>query len=109
MLYNIENKSFTELRGRGTAIGIDSTLDYQENSITLPGGKHLIFIGSDGLTELENIHGERFGRDRLKQFIDTYASHSIEDILAKLRDEIDLFAGDRRPDDDITAVIAKIR
>lgn len=109
MLYNVDQQSFTELRGKGTAIGIDSTLGYQEYSIPLAKDQHLIFIGSDGLTELENCDRERFGRKRLQQCIQKYASHPVKDILARLREEIDLFAGERRPDDDITAVIAKIR
>lgn len=108
MLYNVTERTFTELRGKGCAIGIDASIDFQENTISLPKGEHLIFIGSDGLTELENNHGERFGRVRLQQYLEKYSSHTVDDILTLLQREIKIFAGNRRQDDDITAVIAKM-
>ncbi|MFT5699077.1 MAG: sigma-B regulation protein RsbU (phosphoserine phosphatase) [Desulforhopalus sp.] len=109
MLYNVKQDSFTELKEKGVALGIDPTISFQENTLELLPGDHLILIGSDGLTDVENKHGERFGRLRLQQLIRRSANSSAEDILCDISSEIKTYADNKRPDDDITAVIAKIR
>ena len=109
MLYNLDNDSFTELKGKGLALGVDPTINYQEHVVELPLGAHLILIGSDGLTDIENQSGERFGRSRLQRLIQKTATLSADTILKKISSEIDRFSDKRRPEDDITAVIAKIR
>lgn len=109
MLYNLEKRIFTDLKGKGLALGVDPTIDYQEHTLDLPSGGHLILIGSDGLTDIENQSGERFGRSRLQQLIQKTATLSADNILKEISSEIDLFSEARRADDDITVVIAKIR
>ena len=109
MLYNLEQDVFTELRGQGMVLGIEPETDYVENRLELSKGEHLILIGSDGLTELENKNGERFDRSRIQHLIRKHASSTAKEILAHLNREIQIFAGDKRSDDDITAVIVKIR
>ncbi|BHH84183.1 SpoIIE family protein phosphatase [Desulforhopalus sp. 52FAK] len=109
MLYNLEQDVFTELRGNGMVLGIEAETEYEENSVELPEGEHLILIGSDGLTELENMNGERFDKNRIQHLIRQHVSSTAKEILAQLNREITTFAGDKRSDDDITAVIAKIR
>jgi len=109
MLYNLDNGAFTELKGKGLALGIDPTISYQEQELELPSGNHLILIGSDGLTDIENRNEERFGRSRLQQLIKRTATLSPDNILKEISCEIDRFSDQRRPDDDITVVIAKIR
>jgi len=109
MLYNLDSGTFTELKGQGVALGIDSTVKYQEQELELPSASHLILIGSDGLTDIENNNGERFGRSRLQHLIKKTATLSPDNILREISCEIDRFSDQRRPDDDITAVIAKIR
>jgi len=109
MLYNLDNGTFTELKGKGLALGVDPTISYQEHVLELPAGEHLILIGSDGLTDIENQHGERFGRSRLQQLIQRTATLSADNILKEISSEIDRFSEKKRPEDDITVVIAKIR
>lgn len=109
MLYNLINGTFTELKGKGLALGVDPTISYQEHVVELPLGEHLILIGSDGLTDIENQNGERFGRSRLQQLIQKTATLSADNILKEISAEIDRFSEKKRPEDDITVVIAKIR
>lgn len=108
MLYNLDQGSFTELKEKGVALGINPTVVFEENSVELPPGEHLILINSDGVTDLENLHGERFGRLRLQQIVKRFARYSAEAILSAICAEIKTFANNRRPEDDITIVIAKI-
>lgn len=109
MLYNLENGSFTELKGKGLALGIDPTSNYQEQELEIPAGNHLILIGSDGLTDVENQNGERFGRLRLQQLIKKIATLTADTILKEISSEINRFSEQKAPDDDITVVIVKIR
>ena len=109
MLYNLRHGTFTELKEKGVALGIDPSISYRECVLELPQGEHLILIGSDGLTDIENMSGERFGRSRLQQLVQRTAMLSADDIISEICSEINRFADTRRPDDDITIVIAKIR
>ena len=107
MLYNLEKKEFSDLRGKGLALGVDPDQQYQEYSLELPQNPHLVIIGSDGVTDVENERGERFERERLQSFIRHYSSQSPEDILQGLCLELEKFRGSCRQNDDITLVIVK--
>ncbi len=98
MLYNLDNGAFTELKGKGLALGIDPTIHYQENDLELPSGHHLILIGSDGLTDIENNNGERFGRSRLQKLIKRTATLPPDNILKEISCEIDRYSNQRRPE-----------
>ncbi|MFW2368679.1 MAG: SpoIIE family protein phosphatase [Desulforhopalus sp.] len=107
MLYNLKKNEFSDLKGRGLALGVDPNQQYQENSMELAAGPHLIITGTDGVTDVENEKGDRFGRERLQSFIESHSDQSPESILQKLCMELERFRGDCRQNDDITLVIAK--
>ena len=107
IVYNLKEKSFSNLKGNGVALGIDKKRQYTENNITLPTTPHIVLIGTDGVTDLENSSGERFGKQRLQSFIAKYGADSSERILENLCRELTDFRGNERQNDDITFVILK--
>lgn len=84
MLYNLENDSFTEVKGNGLALGNDQNINYQEQELEIPAGNRLILIGSDDLTDIQNINGEHFGKWRLQQLIKRTASLPSDNNLKEL-------------------------
>lgn len=107
MLYNLKKNNFFDLRGKGLALGIDPSHQYLENSLDLPDTPHLIITGTDGVTDVENEKGERFGRKRLQSFIEHHCNQSPENIVQCLCLELEKFRGSCSQNDDITLVIAK--
>ncbi len=107
IVYNLKEQSFSNLKGNGVALGIDKERQYTENNITLPTTPHIILIGTDGVTDLENSSGERFGKQRLQSLIARYSADSSERILENLCRELTDFRGNERQNDDITFVILK--
>ncbi|MGW8195581.1 MAG: PP2C family protein-serine/threonine phosphatase [Desulforhopalus sp.] len=107
MLYNLKKDTFSDLRGKGVALGVDEIQQYQENRLQLAQTPYLVIINTDGVTDITNETGERFGKQRLKAIIRHHASQSPARILQALSMELKVFRGKCRQHDDITLVIAK--
>ncbi len=107
IVYNLKEKSFSKLIGDGVALGIDPKRQYTENTVTLPTTPHIVLIGTDGVTDVENSSGERFGKQRLQSLIARYSADSSEIILENICRELTNFRGNERQNDDITFVILK--
>ncbi len=108
LLYYPERDVFVELRGRGVAMGVDRSLQYEINKIEMTKEKQLIVIGSDGAWEAENREGEVFGKKRLREILKNNNNEHPEIIIKAINDKIDLFLDGKPPQDDITFMIIKI-
>ncbi len=62
----VQRDAFQELKGGGVALGLDESFEYEENSVTGVGGGQIIAIGTDGIWEAHNKHGEMFGKARFR-------------------------------------------
>ncbi len=81
---------------------------YKEGVIQLePGDK--IFQYTDGVTEATNAENELFGMERLQKSLSSVSKQSPEGILAKLKSDIDSFAGNAPQFDDITMLCLEYR
>ena len=105
LLFTPANGSFTELQGKGLVLGLDTDLQYKDNSSYLTHAKHLLIIGSDGVWELENEQQQRFGKNRVKKIIRDHHNLQPSEIIKKITDEITLFRGHAEQMDDITLVV----
>ncbi len=108
IVYDLESDKFSELKGAGLVLGIDEAYQFTESRLDFGTHEQLILIGSDGVWDAENIRGERFGRERVKELMRSHAKLPPEDIIEKISSEIEAFQGDMDPNDDITLVIVKI-
>jgi sigma-B regulation protein RsbU (phosphoserine phosphatase) len=107
IVYYPHSNSFHDLRGEGLVLGFDATYSYSENTQTFSEMQQLILVGSDGVWDVENIHGEQFGRDRVKTLLALYHDLPAEAIIEKITDQIHLFQAGHPQNDDITLAIIK--
>jgi len=109
LYYDSATKQFEELRGDGMALGIDSDLKYEENSISGLSAGQILLLGTDGLWETQNEKGEMFGKERLKMLMRQHAHTPAENILTCIINSWKDFQHSVKPEDDITLVIVKIQ
>ena len=107
LIYDLETDSFDELGGRGLALGIFEDSKYQTLTREIK-PRQIIAIGTDGIWETTNIQGQQFGKERFKNVIQANASESAVEILTRVINEVDDFAGQSEKSDDVTLVIIKV-
>ena len=96
-----------ELSEGGTVIGMFEDCPYTQGSIKVEPGSLLVAF-SDGLTEPENVYGEEFGMQRLKEEILRQRSMPPQRIAENLIAAAEQWAGTPEQADDITVVIARM-
>ena len=83
--------------------GIDEFV-YKKNVITMQPGDR-VFLYTDGVTEATNLVEELYGEKRLKDFLNQRKGDSAEEVLHKLKEDIDEFVGEAPQFDDITMLM----
>ncbi len=109
IVYDRFTDSFNELRGEGTALGIDETWSFKEYRHSAWSDGQIILIGTDGIWEAENPHGERFGKDRVKKILRRHRESSSQKIVQIIIEAVVDFRRTQKQDDDITLVVIKLR
>lgn len=109
IVYSSKNRSFSELKGNGVALGVDPDWVFECNKQLLTNEEQLILIGSDGVWEVENTGGEQFGKERVKQIMAATCAFDADLILDSIISEITKFKGEAPQNDDITLAIIKIQ
>jgi sigma-B regulation protein RsbU (phosphoserine phosphatase) len=107
LIYDLETDSFDELGGRGLALGVFEDSKYQTLTREIKPGQ-IIAIGTDGIWETTNKQGQQFGKERFKNVIQANASENAVEILTRVINEVDDFAGQSEKSDDVTLVIIKV-
>ncbi|WP_458774980.1 SpoIIE family protein phosphatase [Desulforhopalus sp. 52FAK] len=107
LLYYPKQSTFTELKGSGLAMGIDSNYQPTMNKKTFLDDSQILLIGTDGIWDVENKHGEAFGKKRTRELIVKYAQLSAREITNNILDTIEVFRGNQSQNDDITLAIIK--
>jgi len=107
IVYSPESRKFSELKGKGIALGVDPEWDYESSELLLPDEEQLILIGSDGVWEVENVDGEQFGKDRVRKIMATTCDLDPDRILQSMIHQITEFKGENSQDDDITLAVIK--
>jgi sigma-B regulation protein RsbU (phosphoserine phosphatase) len=108
LLYDPEDESFKELKGKGIALGVDSGSEYHGQTISGLSQGQVILIGTDGLWEIQNKSGEMFGKQRLKRLIKQNAHLPSDEIVAAIIEGLQSFNDSAKQADDITLVVIKI-
>jgi phosphoserine phosphatase RsbU/P len=108
IVYFPASRQFSELKGNGVALGVDTEVCSEYNEQPVTGEEQLILIGSDGAWEVENATGEQFGKERIRQILAVASDLQPEAILQAIVEKINEFRGDTPQNDDITLVVVKI-
>jgi hypothetical protein len=67
------------------------SFEYEENSVTGVGGGQIIAIGTDGIWEAHNNHGEMFGKARFRDALRRLAETEVEGIIEAIFEELKEF------------------
>lgn len=108
LLYNPENESFSELSGKGIALGVDENAQFEINRQDGWVKGSVILVGTDGIHEARNAEQSMFGIDRIKTVIRQNANASAETILNAIIRAVSDFRGHTIQEDDITLVVLKL-
>ena len=96
------------MKGKGLALGVDPSWEFQENGLKFNNEPQIVLVGSDGVWDTENENGEMFGRERVKTVLAKSSHLSSEEIINAITDEIHSFRKTKPLTDDITLVITKL-
>jgi serine phosphatase RsbU (regulator of sigma subunit) len=107
ILYTPQTDSSELLAGEGLPLGVMENAVYKELEKKISSGQ-IILIGTDGIKEAVNTHGEMFGNERLLNVIRGNADQPAREILGSVFESLNDFRHPLEPDDDETLVVIKV-
>ncbi|MGB7723581.1 MAG: SpoIIE family protein phosphatase [Bryobacteraceae bacterium] len=90
----------------GTVVGAFPFATYEERTVPLEHGDILLAY-TDGIVEPENVYGEVFGEDRLKDLLLKYARADSSELIARTMEAVVHWTGSSELQDDMTMVVAR--
>ncbi len=107
LVYDPSKDVFDELKGKGLALGLDPTFEYNSFQRRMEPGQ-IITIGTDGIWEMRNQIDEIFGKKALMDIIRNNHTASARQIVNTIIETLEQFRGEKEPEDDITLVVIKV-
>ncbi len=108
LFFHQDDRAFSELGGRGMALGVDDQYRYETFSQTGWKSGDIILIGTDGIHESRNDKDDMFSLDRLRKIIREQADQSAASIKNTIIESLENFRGKAPQEDDITLVAVKL-
>ncbi|HWO57017.1 MAG TPA: SpoIIE family protein phosphatase [bacterium] len=96
------------LKEGGTALGLFEDSVFEERAIGLLPGD-LIFLYTDGVTDVVGFDGTMFEMNRLIDVLRANHGRSAEEIVARVRQAVDDFADPEQSRDDITMLAVRVQ
>ena len=96
-----------ELSTGGTIIGMFAQTDYEEGMVQLQSGDTLIAF-TDGVPEALNPADEEYGEDRLKEILRRVAHLPVNDMAARILQDLKTWIADAAQYDDLTFILMKV-
>ncbi|MGA2267542.1 MAG: SpoIIE family protein phosphatase [Bryobacteraceae bacterium] len=90
----------------GTVVGAFPFATYEEKTVPLEHGDILLAY-TDGIVEPENVYGEVFGEDRLKDLLIKHAHADSSELIARTMEAVVQWTGSSELQDDMTMVVAR--
>jgi serine phosphatase RsbU (regulator of sigma subunit) len=107
ILYTPGTDSHELLAGEGLPLGVMEDAVYKESKKQINSGQ-IILIGTDGIKEAVDTHGEMFGNERFMDVIRQYADQPAREMLDRVFESLNDFRHPLGPDDDETLVVIKV-
>lgn len=98
-----QNGDLTRLPDSDLIIGIVPGYQFHVNEVTMENGD-ILFLYSDGITELYGQDEIQFGDEKLAEFLLQHRSNDIHALCANLFELLNRFRGNRSQSDDVTMV-----
>ncbi len=92
-----------ELRSTGTLLGMCDDADCQDATVPMMAGDTIVLV-SDGVSEAMNENGDLYGRPRLVELIAASSSHTPEQLVTQICDDVERHRRSARRADDMTIV-----
>ncbi len=108
LLYDPAADKFTELKGRGIALGLNEEWKYEENEIQHLKTGQIILVSSDGIFEARNTGGEMFGRQNMYDSIRRHHHLNAREMVDILFKTLETFMNGHEIEDDLTLVVIKV-
>ena len=105
--YFVTSEGVQQLDTGGTVIGMFEETNYTQGIVKVPPDSTLVAF-SDGLTEPENVYGEEFGMQRVRDEILRHRATAPDRLAEFLIAAADQWAGTPEQADDITVVVARM-
>ena len=112
LLYNSEENSVDEMLPTADMpytgpVGLSGLgVEYSEMSFTMKKGD-ILFLYTDGITEMSNREKLEFGLDIIKKTIEKNFEDSAEGIISKIMQRMEEFIADTPRSDDVSVIILK--
>lgn len=94
------------LKATGTPLGLIPDMPYDEERFELRLGD-IVALYSDGVSEAQNVQEEEFSEGRVADLLRRHSAETARELVARVFDELDRFAGAAPQFDDITLLILK--
>ena len=91
----------------GYPVGMLPYVDYDEHNVQLNKGDRLILY-SDGITECTNDEKEPFALERLMELLECGKDLSLQELLARIKQNLQQWKGDDKFEDDVTLLAMEI-
>lgn len=98
---------FVSTKGDTFPLGILEEAEYEETRFNLQLGDKVIFY-TDGIVEAMNEREEIFGFDRLIDVVERTGSASSDELMKRILQEVETFAGKALQHDDITIIVVGV-
>ena len=102
----VHAEAIEELPKGAPALGLMKNAPYAEQYAELQPGD-LMLLYSDGLTEARDEQEAFFGHQRLLDLLPSFRGLSAEAVGRRLLDEVEGFAGDAPPSDDLSMIVVR--
>ncbi|UCH92975.1 MAG: SpoIIE family protein phosphatase [Candidatus Aminicenantes bacterium] len=110
IFFNAKEKKCVELYPEGVAIGLINFTRKKIKEIEMPYQKgDILFLFSDGLSEIMNENDEVLGVDQLKRLIHKHHHLPVEEIKQKILDFSIQFSESSISRDDLTFIVLKVK
>ena len=107
-IYRKDKNEVEEIDNKGMPLGAINNYPYKETKTDLKSGD-VIYLLSDGFPEFSNNKKEVYGYERVKNIFKDVAEYSSEEIIEKLKNEVNNWSGGKVPEDDVTFVVIKVK
>jgi sigma-B regulation protein RsbU (phosphoserine phosphatase) len=95
-----------ELAAHGIVLGVLAGIDLEERAIDVAPGDLLVLF-TDGVTEAMDADHRLFGKERLREAVESCAGATAQQALESITHVLGEFAGDIQQSDDITILVVR--
>lgn len=112
VIFNLKRpKPYQEISPKGTVLGIVKTSLFM-NTLEVPTiqlySGDFVLLYTDGITEAHSPAGEEFGLASIREIIERNTTESVEVVLQRIVEAVEVFTGTNEFEDDITLVAFRL-